>query len=201
MQNLLDKGFIRESFSPCAVLALFTLKKNETWRMCINSLAINRITVKYHFPIPWLDDMLDVLHGTRIFSKVDLRSGYHQICFCSSKEWKVAFKTRDGLFKWLVMPFGLTNTLSTFMRAMMKIFHPFINKFIIVYFDDILIYSHHYDEHVNHIRQVLQVLHFEIFFIHLKKCSFVQPSIIFLGFIVLAQGISTDPAKISAILE
>ena len=176
-------------------------KKDGTLRLCIDYRQLNRVTIKNKCPLPRVDDLFDQLQGARVFSKIDLRSGYHQLRIANVDVPKTAFRTRYGHYEFLVMPFGLTNAPAVFMALMNKVFRPYLDKFVIVFIDDILVYSRDEEEHANHMRLVLQTLREKQLYAKFNKCEFWLDQVVFLGHIVSGEGIKVDPKKIEAILN
>ena len=158
LQDLLDKGFIRPSTSPWGAPVLFVKKKDGTLRLCIDYRQLNKVTIKNKYPLPRIDDLFDQLQGAEYFSKIDLQSGYNQLRIKKEDTLKMAFRTRYGHYEFLVLPFGLTNAPAAFMDLMNRVFKPYLDRFVIVFIDDILIYSKSQLEHEKHLRTVLQLL-------------------------------------------
>ncbi|KAL2251400.1 UNVERIFIED_CONTAM: Retrovirus-related Pol polyprotein from transposon [Sesamum indicum] len=201
LEELLDKGFIRPSISPWGAPVLFVKKEDGCMRLCIDYRQLNRITIKNKYPLPRIDDLLDQLKGATVFSKIDLRSGYWQLRIKEESIPKTAFRTRYGRYEFVVMPFGLTNAPAAFMALMNKTLQPFLDQFVIVFIDDILIYSSNPEEHEQYLRTILQILREKQLYGKFSKCEFWMEEIAFLGHVVSKEGVQPDPAKVKAILK
>ena len=199
LDDLLEKGWIRPSVSPYRAPILFVRKKEGTLRMCIDYRELNKQTVKNRYPLPRQDELLDQLHGAKVFSKIDLQSGYHQVRVADQDVYKTAFGTRYGHFEFLVLPFGLTNAPATFMSFMHEVLKPYLDEFVVVFLDDILIYSKSEEEHLKHLSLVLQKLREHHLFAKLSKCDFDLQEVDFLGHVVSSTGIKMDADKVAAI--
>ncbi|XP_074322839.1 uncharacterized protein LOC141659812 [Apium graveolens] len=201
LQELLEKGVIRPSVSPWGAPVLFVKKKDGSMRLCIDYRELNKLTIKNKYPLPRIDDLFDQLKGAKYFSKIDLRSGYHQLKIKPEDIPKIAFRTRYGHYEFLVMSFGLTNAPAAFMDLMNRIFKEYLDKFVIVFIDDILIYSKTEEDHAEHVRTDLEILRKKKLYAKLSKCEFWLQEVQFLGHIVSNEGIKVDPIKIEAIMN
>ncbi|XP_072064483.1 uncharacterized protein [Arachis hypogaea] len=190
-----------QSLEQIPVVLLLVKKKDGSMRLCVDYRQLNKITVKNKYPLPRIDDLMDQLQGAGVFSKIDLRSGYHQIRVRDEDIPKTAFRTRYGHYEYTVMSFGLTNAPAVFMDYMNRIFHPYLDKFVIVFIDDILVYSKSEEEHADHLRTVLQILRDRKLYAKLSKCEFWKSEVKFLGHVVSKQGIAVDPAKVEAVMN
>ncbi|GKB69446.1 putative nucleotidyltransferase, ribonuclease H [Tanacetum coccineum] len=196
LKELQDKGFIRPSSSPWGAPVLFVKKKDGSFRMCIDYRELNKLTIKNRYPLPRIDDMFDQLQGSQYFSKIDLRSGYYQLRVHEDDILKTAFRTRYGHFDFMVMPFVLTNAPVVFMDLMNRVCRPYLDKFVIVFIDDILVYSKIREEHEVHLGLVLELLKEEKLYSKFSKCEFLLREVQFLRHVINVDGIHVDPSKI-----
>ena len=200
LQELLDKGFIRLSTSPWGAPVLFAKKKDKTLQLCIDYRQLNRVTINNRYPLPRIDDLFDQLRGARVYSKIDLHTGYHQLRVRETYIPKTAFRTRYGHFEFMVMSFELTNAPAAFMDLMHRVFQPYLDQFVVVFVDDILIYSQSEWEHEYHLRVVLQLLRDHQLYTKFCKCEFWLTEVRFLGHVVSALGVSLDPEKVKTVM-
>jgi hypothetical protein len=201
IRELEGKGYIHPSSSPWGALVLFVPKNDGTQRLCVDYQALNEVTVKNKYPLPEIIDLFDQLHGACIFCKIDLRSEYHQLKIRESDIPKMTFISRYGLYEYKVMSFGLTNALTYFMYLMNKVFMEYLDKFIVVFIDDILVYSKNEEEHIEHLHMILQKLRGHQLYVKLSKCELWLKQVSFLGHIISGGGISVDPSKIQDVLS
>ncbi|GKA70662.1 putative reverse transcriptase domain-containing protein [Tanacetum coccineum] len=199
LQELFDKGFIRPSSSPWGAPVLFVKKKDGSFWMCIDYRELNKLTMKNRYPLPRIDDLFDQLQGSSVYLKFNLRSGYHQLRVCDKDIPKTAFRTRYGHYEFQVIPFGLTNAPAVFMDLMNRVCKLYLDKFVVVFIEDILIYSKSEEEHAEHLKLILELLKKEELYAKFSKCNFWLSRVQFLGHVIDSEGIHVDPAKIESI--
>ncbi len=201
LEELLVKGYIKPNKSPYGAPVLFVHKKDGTLRMCVDYRAFNKATMKNRYPLPWINDLFDRLSGAKVISRIDLRSGYYQIQIAKGDKEKTACHTRYGSYEFLVMPFRLTNAPATFCTLMNNIFREWFDDFVVVYIDDILIYSGSLEEHAEHLRKVFQRLRENKLYAKLEKCEFEVTKVDFLGHRRTQEGLKMDDHKVKAIVD
>jgi hypothetical protein len=202
VKELIELGFIQPSRSPYGAPVLFVKKpRSDKLRLVIDHRGLNKLTVRNSFPLPRIDDMLDSLSGAQVFSSIDLRQAYHQIQLLPSDVPKTAFRTPMGHYEFLTLSFGLVNAPAVFQNIMNDLFRPYLRKFVVVYLDDILVYSNTPEEHAKHLRLVLDVLKKHQLTVSAEKCSFNQRQVLFLGHIVSADGVKVDQTKVAAVQQ
>ncbi|GJW70574.1 putative reverse transcriptase domain-containing protein [Tanacetum coccineum] len=199
LQELADQDFIQPSTSPWGAPILFVKKKDGSFRKCIDYRELNKLTIKNRYPLPRIDDLFDQLQGSSVYSKINLRSGYHQLRVRDEDIPKTIFRTRYIHYEFQVMPFGLTNAPAVFMDLMNRVRKPYLDKFIIVFIDDILIYSRNEEDHANHLKIILKLLRKEKLYAKFSKCDFWIRMVQFLRHLIDSQGLHVDPAKIKAV--
>jgi hypothetical protein len=199
--ELQSKGFIRPSSSPWGAPVLFVEKKDRTQQMCVDYRSLNEVTIKNKYPLPRIEDLFDQMKGASVFSKIDLRSGYHQLKIRESDVPKTTFRTRYGLYEYIVMSFGLTNAPAYFMYLMNKVFMEYLDQFVVVFIDDILIFSKTEEKHEKHLRMVLGKLRSNQLYAKFSKYEFWLIEVAFLGHVISAGGVSVDPSKVNDVLN
>jgi hypothetical protein len=201
LADMLSRGLIHPNASPWGSPILFVDKQDGTFRLCVDYRKLNEVTIKNKYPLPKIEDLFDQLNGSKVFFKIDIRTGYHQLKVSESDIPKTGFTTCYGLFEYTVMSLGLTNAPTYFMNLMNKVFMKFLDKFVGIFIYDILVYSKTKEEHREHLRLVLGTLWEHQLYAKFSKCEFWLKEVGFIGHVISSSGVSIDPSRITSIME